>query len=184
LAYREFRKRTELPSFGWFDQPKSPGVWGAWEIELVNGTTGYRLPTADEWIRAAKGGTNDRWAGTDKEWRVCRYANVASRGDDGATALPRTERFRCRDKVSGLAEVGQFRPNGFGLYDMSGNVSEWTQTAFGGDSQSWIVVGDNFESGPNLSLRDRPSRNLKSSQKAETIGFRLLRSAAAKVSAP
>jgi hypothetical protein len=181
LAYRVVRLREKLPRVGWFNRPESPGTWGKWKIELVDGTNGFRLPTVDEWINAARGGTNDRWAGTDRAWRVCKYANVASRGDkDADGAHLDAARFKCRDRVAGLAEVGSFQPNAFGLFDMTGNAAEWTQSMGSVDGSTdgltWSVVGSDFSSGPSVSLRLRLMRSLGPSEKDGTIGFRVVRS--------
>ena len=68
---------------------------------------GFRLPTEAEWEWAAMGGTEDKWAGTDEEDKVGEYAWY--------------------DENSGnkTHEVKKKLPNGYGLYDMSGNVGEW-----------------------------------------------------------
>jgi formylglycine-generating enzyme required for sulfatase activity len=70
----------------------------------------YRLPTEAEWEYAARAGTTSpfwwgRMAGTD-------HANCE---DCSSKSLRQT------------APTGTFRPNGFGLYDTSGNAAEWVE---------------------------------------------------------
>ena len=87
----------------------------------------YRLLTEAEWEYAARAGEESRY----RFWgiapdRVCAFANVydktARKQDDtGSEYLP------CDDHYVGSAPVGSFKPNAFGLYDMLGNVSEWTE---------------------------------------------------------
>ena len=68
---------------------------------------GFRLPTEAEWEWAAKGGKNHKWAGTDDPGNLDAYAWYTSNAG-GKTH-----------------EVKKKHPNGYGLYDMTGNVSEW-----------------------------------------------------------
>lgn len=65
---------------------------------------GYRLPTEEEWEFAAKGGANFKYSGSDDIDEVAWYSV-----NSGSEKHP----------------VAQKKPNGYGLYDMTGNVTEW-----------------------------------------------------------
>ena len=80
-------------------------------VEMDMSKNGFRLPTEAEWEWAAKGGKgNTAWAGTNKMTMLKYYAwySNATGGDSG-------------EKTH---EVKKKKPNGYGLYDMSGNVDE------------------------------------------------------------
>ena len=74
------------------------------EITQNTKADGFRLPTYAEWVYAAKGGQNYEYAGSDNIDEVAWYNK-----NSGKTTHP----------------VAQKKANGYGLYDMSGNVSEW-----------------------------------------------------------
>jgi formylglycine-generating enzyme required for sulfatase activity len=79
-------------------------AYAAWLSEQTGQT--YRLPSEAEWEYAARAGTTTaRYWGEDA-------------GKPGEHAL--------FGSTTGTCAVGSFRPHGFGLYDMLGNVWEWT----------------------------------------------------------
>lgn len=88
----------------------------------------FRLPSNTEWEYAARAGTTTSvwWAPSASP---CRYANVSdaarARVHNRGIADP-TKFFRCNDGHVGTAPVGSFRRNPWGLYDVIGNVWEWT----------------------------------------------------------
>lgn len=83
----------------------------------------YRLPTEAEWEYAARAGTQTKFSFGDRDSDVCEYAN----GADSSTDLSWANK-KCSDGIGReTAEVGQYKKNAFGLYDMHGNVLEWTQ---------------------------------------------------------
>jgi formylglycine-generating enzyme len=101
-------------------------------VQWLSRKTGksYRLPTEAEWEYAARGGTTTARFWGDGRDQACDFAN--GRDFTGAEALNwmkgnKNEVFQCRDGYVFTAPVGSFRPNGFGLYDMLGNVGQWTE---------------------------------------------------------
>ncbi len=140
---------------------------------------GHELPSEAEWERAARAGHEGRryiWGNEPypggkqmaNSWQG--HFPVADTGEDG---------------FQGLAPVGCFAANDFGLYDMAGNVWEWSSEGFSSRSQvigrvgtePVSIRGGSWLCAPNYCGRFRPSARQPGDALAGTthIGFRTIR---------
>jgi gliding motility-associated lipoprotein GldK len=95
---------------------------------LVNS---FRLPTEAEWEYSARGGLESAtypWGGPyTKSDRGCFLANFKpNRGDYAA------------DEALYTVEAKSYDPNGYNLYNMAGNVSEWTDSAYDPNAYEYV----------------------------------------------
>ena len=161
------RDRRPVIMVNWHDAK----AYAAWLSEQTGKR--YRLPSESEWEYAARSGTETAYS-----WGNEIGVNRANGRDSGS-------------KWSGkqTSPVGSFAPNGFGLYDMHGNVAEWVEDCWhdnyegapsdgsawtsGGDSDLRIVRGGSW--GDNLRVL-RAAYPYRYPQLLSTfiIGFRLV----------
>ncbi len=137
-AYNEPYVRMYFSHGGYNDYPvvgvswEQANAFANWRTDFLRRSLGkegvyvepYRLPTEAEWEYAARAGVDENmypWDGdlTMSEDKGCFYANFKP-----------AEGNYVRDGHVITSRVGTYAPNDFGLYDMAGNVSEWTSTAF------------------------------------------------------
>lgn len=165
--------------------------------------TGFRLPTETEWEYSARAGTVTAFFWGEDPRDACRYANGLDLTARTARLLMVSSTNDCADGYSETSPVGTYDPNGWGLYDMSGNVSEWVWDRYasaypaaaanvgfagspgtGGDS---ISRGGSYLSSPEIiRSADRSAVYRKNPQESDfsAFGLRCARSSDATTVAP
>jgi formylglycine-generating enzyme required for sulfatase activity len=93
----------------------------------------YRLLSEAEWEYAARGRTSPgayprAWFGDDDK-ALCQHGNVADQ--KARDSIPQGRPLApCDDGFAHTSPAGHYGPNAFGLYDMSGNVMQWTADCY------------------------------------------------------
>ena len=139
--YNEFVSATEhRPLPDWVSKysptDRHPVVGVTWDDAIAYAKwAGKRLPTEAEWEKAARGGligTDHPWGNAPLDGTQCNFADKSlwevwdkERNDEDNDADKNID-----DGYAYTAPVGSFPPNGYGLYDMAGNVTEWCFDAY------------------------------------------------------
>ena len=191
----------QLPERNWnnpgFKQTDDhPVVCVSWDdaqayVAWLSRRTGaaYRLPTEAEWEYAARAGTTTaRYYHDDKQ---CDYANGAGQ-ETKSIAGPGWALAECADGHVYTAPVASFGENQFGLFDLLGNVWEWTQDCWhdnydnapkdgsawlekdDGDCNRRVVRGGSWDYGPQF-LRSAFRSGDSTDGADDVLGFRIAR---------
>ena len=144
----------------------------------------YRLLSEAEWEYVARGGTETAWYWGEGNAGQCQHAN----GADASTEFG--WKIACDDGYARTAPVGSYTENGFGLYDVLGNVWECVEDCWNGnyegaptDGTAWtkgncdtrVVRGSSWLDGPGT-LRSASRGRLTPGYRGYFIGFRVARS--------
>jgi sulfatase modifying factor 1 len=193
-------KHPEGPGTSVDPRPDHPVVHVAFEdAESYARWAGKRLPTEAEWEFAARGGLD----GKDFVWGDEMEPDGKPAANTWQGEFPWKSMARNGPRT---VPVGSFAPNGYGLYDMAGNVWEWTKDWFlrdrtaveapccPGDARELsydpcqpqfriprkVLKGGSFLCSPSYCLRFRPAA--RSPQAIDTgmshLGFRCVRDSA------
>jgi formylglycine-generating enzyme required for sulfatase activity len=160
-AYRDFADATKRrmppasddnPKWNYTDHPMIKASWK--EAKAYCEWAGGRLPTGDEWERAARGGADTRYPwGDDIQPSQAKY--IKSTAKTGAVTSP----------------VKSFEPNGYGLFDVAGNAWEWTSDI--GANGLHLARGGSWDSAAK-SLQVISVRTFKNDEGFNQTGFRCL----------
>jgi formylglycine-generating enzyme required for sulfatase activity len=124
----------------------------------------YRLPTEREWEYADRAG-----AATAFPWGDTIAPGDANYDQTASYRKSPTAPYRGYPEA-----VNAYPPNAFGLYQMNGNVWEWTAGCADAGCQSRIARGGSFESAP-VELRSADRFAIAGGRKRDDMGLRVVR---------
>ena len=164
--------RPEGPHSSIDDRLDHPVVQVSWnDAQSYARWANARLPTEAEWEFAARAGSTSTFPWGDDLEPGGRHMMNVFQGDFPAHNT-------ADDGWLGTCPVREFEPNAFGLFNMTGNVWEWTQDQWTwGSSDNLVLKGGSYLCHASYCRRYRPAARMASTPDSGTgnIGFRLAR---------
>ena len=128
INYNTLRGTSDGAQYPTKTSVDSNSVLGSFQA-LLDGAIAFDLPTEAQWEYACRAGAATAFCngGTPMESSASydNYANAVARWRSSTTVTDAN--CGSLDTTVGTAEVGSYLPNAWGLYDMHGNVAEWTR---------------------------------------------------------
>jgi len=192
----EVRQGRSWRDVGYPQDDNHPAVCVSWNdaiayaqwISLKTGKN-YRLASEAEWEYAARANTTTARFWGESPDQACAYANVMDATGKSRVPDVTWEAHNCSDGHAYTSPVGSFKPNAFGLYDMLGNVWQWTQDCWhdnyngaptdgsawaGGDCGKHAVRGGSWNLDPRF-VRAAVRSDSNTGGRSRSLGFRLAR---------
>lgn len=131
----------------------------------------YRIPTEAEWEFSARAGSSKKYIFGDTAEGVCDAMNWS---DDKMTIMwgGTEELMVCDDGYLFTSPVGSFPPNNFGLYDIYGNVWEWTIDCYQDDMNA-VIIGQRTHSNHGCNKHPLRGASFSASLKGTTASYRI-----------
>ncbi|MGD8765477.1 MAG: formylglycine-generating enzyme family protein [Desulfobacteraceae bacterium] len=104
--------------------------------KIHQGAYEFRLPTEAEWEYACRAGTQSISFWGEDASRACEFANITDKAAQKTFAIGGLGVHNCDDGYTYTSPGGSYRPNGFELYDMLGNVWEWCEDVYSDNAYS------------------------------------------------
>lgn len=180
-----FRERGPFPVVGvsWDDAQQFVG-W-------LRSETGepYRLLSEAEWEYVARAGSSDGRYWGESSSGQCRYANGADQSLERLDDENEYTSVSCDDGFPYFGPIGTFIPNGYGLYDVLGNVYEWVEDCYHesyvgapndgtasktGDCSRRVTRGGSWSTGPGQ-MRSAARKGREAGGRWSNFGFRVAR---------
>ena len=191
--------REKVSDYGW-GRGNRPVIDVSWDdaqsyVSWLSNLTGheYGLLSESEWEYVARGDTQTARYWGESSTAQCRYANGADRTVKWYESLNEYESLltvaACDDGYYSTSPVGNYEANKFGLYDVLGNVYEWTQDCYKGsyskapsdgsvgeseDCFNRVIRGGSWFGGPEK-LRSANRGTEWLGQSRNDVGFRVAR---------